>query len=70
MFLDSNKRRHCIRRKIAGDKKKLESAIDQLDEAYKAKLPSLDDMLVHDNFIWPWESLSSGMYATFGFNHK
>ncbi|XP_062376140.1 uncharacterized protein LOC134064287 isoform X2 [Sardina pilchardus] len=56
---DSNKRRHSIRRKIAGDKKKLESAIDQLDEAYKAKLPSLDDMLVHDNFIWPWESLSS-----------
>lgn len=54
-LLDSNKRRHKIRRKINEDKSTLAAAIEDFNEQSVHQLPSVDELLTADHFQWPWE---------------
>ncbi|KAG9278143.1 hypothetical protein AMEX_G5953 [Astyanax mexicanus] len=56
---DSNKRRHQLRQKIAEEKASLSSAIEELCEQMHIILPAVDELLLTDNFVWPWEGLGT-----------
>ncbi|KAL2088295.1 hypothetical protein ACEWY4_015194 [Coilia grayii] len=49
---DSNKRRHQIRRKIREDTEALSQALENVRHGFS--LPSTEDILKKDNFVWPW----------------
>ncbi|XP_041732878.1 uncharacterized protein LOC121567000 [Coregonus clupeaformis] len=57
---DGNKRRHQILRKIVEDKAALTTAIVQLHEQQaEFRLPTVDELLNTDNFVWPWQRLGT-----------
>ncbi|XP_076826591.1 uncharacterized protein LOC143473465 [Brachyhypopomus gauderio] len=63
---DSNKRRHKFRQKIAEEKAALSSAVEELCEQTDIILPAVDELLLTENFVWPWNYLatSKNMYNT------
>lgn len=52
-----SKRRHQLRKKIAAEKEALDDVIAKYNTVVgdADKLPPPDELLVEDNFSWPWE---------------
>ena len=60
--LKSNKRCHKIRGEICGEKAALEAAIEAFNLESTYHLPSTDELLMVDNYRWPWECPDTSKY--------